>query len=152
MSKAFNSTVARIRNSNGEFEALPALRGLDSYQLAVNAGFEGTEEDWMNSIIGDGWVGAFQTVDAEQKNIKAKQTEIETLIGDLETHVESSIDNLEKEVDSITPGSIGAAAANHNHAYSEVGLMASQVRNITISDMSVTPSGGNDGDLWFRYE
>lgn len=62
--RRINSSIIRIKNSSGGYEALNALRGYSSYELAVRCGFEGSEEEWMNSIIGDGWVGAFQSLEA----------------------------------------------------------------------------------------
>ena len=64
MSRKFNHAILRVKNSEGKFDALSALRGQNSYELAVKAGFQGTEEEWMESLIGDGWIGAFQDVDA----------------------------------------------------------------------------------------
>jgi hypothetical protein len=63
MSRKFNHAILRIKNADGKYDALSALRGQNSYELAVKAGFQGTEEEWMDSIIGDGWIGAFQEVD-----------------------------------------------------------------------------------------
>lgn len=64
MSRKFNHAILRIKNADGKFDALSALRGQNSYELAVKAGFQGTEEEWMDSIIGDGWIGAYQEVEA----------------------------------------------------------------------------------------
>lgn len=63
--RRFNSSIVRIRNTNGEFEPLSALRGYSSYELAVKNGFVGSEAEWMESIIGDGWIGAFQELEAK---------------------------------------------------------------------------------------
>lgn len=61
--RRFNSNIVRVKNSTtGDYEPLAALRGYSSYELAVANGFEGTEEEWMESIIGDGWVGAYQDI------------------------------------------------------------------------------------------
>ncbi len=62
--RRINSSIIRIKNSSGGYESLTALRGYSSYELAVQCGFEGSEEEWMNSIIGDGWVGAFQQLES----------------------------------------------------------------------------------------
>lgn len=61
--RRFNSSVIRLKNGAGEYEGMVALRGYNSYELAKQMGFEGTEEEWMESLIGDGWIGAFQTID-----------------------------------------------------------------------------------------
>lgn len=59
MSRTFNHSIIRIKNSEGKFDALSALRGENSYELAVKYGFQGTEDEWMESIMGDGWMGAY---------------------------------------------------------------------------------------------
>ena len=64
MSKRFNHTIVRIKNSEGKYESLPALRGQDPYELAVEAGFTGTKEEWMASVIGNGWVEAVNSLEA----------------------------------------------------------------------------------------
>lgn len=117
MSKRFNHSIIRIKNSEGKYDSLTALRGQNSYELAVKAGFTGTEEEWMNSIIGDGWIGAFQTLETEQTTIKNEQTTIkaeQTTIKEKQTEMETSISNLEDDVDGITPASINAASLDSN--------------------------------------
>ena len=64
MSKRFNHTIVRIKNSEGKYESLPALRGQDPYELAVEAGFTGTKEEWMETVIGNGWVEAVSSLEA----------------------------------------------------------------------------------------
>lgn len=64
MSKRFNHTIVRIKNSEGKYESLPALRGQDPYEVAVEAGFTGTKEEWMASVIGNGWVEAVNSLEA----------------------------------------------------------------------------------------
>ena len=64
MSRKFNHAILRVKNSEGKFDALSALRGQNSYELAVKNGFTGNEDEWMESLIGDGWIGAYQDVDA----------------------------------------------------------------------------------------
>lgn len=58
MSKRFNHTIVRVKNSEGKYESLPALRGQDPYELAVEAGFTGTKEEWVNAVIGNDWIEA----------------------------------------------------------------------------------------------
>lgn len=77
MSKKFNHSVIRIKNSEGEYDSLTALRGQNSYELAVKAGFTGSEEEWLSSMIGDGWVGAYQTLDATVKELDAHVKTVE---------------------------------------------------------------------------
>lgn len=62
--KRFNSVTAKIRNSEGKFDTLPALRGATSYEVAVRNGFKGTEDDWLSMMIDEGWVGKYQELEA----------------------------------------------------------------------------------------
>lgn len=78
--RRFNSSIVKVKNSAGEYEPLPALRGYSSYQLAVANGFEGTEEEWMNSIIGDGWIGAFQELERKHDNLAAEVVKITPMV------------------------------------------------------------------------
>ena len=64
MSKRFNHTIVRVKNSEGKYEYLPALRGQDPYEVAVEAGFTGTQKEWMETIIGNGWVEAVSRLEA----------------------------------------------------------------------------------------
>lgn len=42
--------ILRVRDDNGKVFDIPAIRGLSSYEIAVKHGFEGTEEEWLESI------------------------------------------------------------------------------------------------------
>lgn len=66
------NSIIRVKNSQGKYDTLSALRGASSYQIAVDNGFQGTEEEWVESIIGDGWIGAFQNLE----NNKANKTDV----------------------------------------------------------------------------
>lgn len=81
--RRFNSSVIRLKNSAGEYEGMVALRGYNSYELAKQMGFEGTEEEWMESLIGDGWIGAFQTTDAKVQEL---EDSVNTFEGRLAKH------------------------------------------------------------------
>lgn len=70
MSKKLNTSIAKIKNSSGEFEPMAALVGQSPYELAVEAGFEGTEQDWLEMMIGNGWVGAFQELEKNTTKLK----------------------------------------------------------------------------------
>lgn len=72
--KQFSSVVAKIKNSDGVYESIPALRGMSSYEVAKEAGFEGTEQEWLEFMFDDGWVAKFQ----ELENKKANKTDVYT--------------------------------------------------------------------------
>lgn len=71
MAKTFNHATVKVKNASGVYEDLPAFRGMSSYELAVQNGFEGTEAEWMKLMIGDGWIGSVQDLD----NRKAEKTD-----------------------------------------------------------------------------
>lgn len=79
----FSSVTAMIKNEKGEYEGIPALRGIDSYELARKNGFEGSEEEWLESIIGDGWVGAFQQLESRTVNGKPLTSNINLTSDDI---------------------------------------------------------------------
>ena len=62
----FSSVTAMIKNKDGEFEPVPALRGVTSYELAKKYGYEGTEEEWVASVLGDGWMARCDGLDASK--------------------------------------------------------------------------------------
>lgn len=58
MSFEFNHTIAKIKNQNGEYEGMPALKGESVYDIAVRHGYAGDEDEFIKEIIEDGWVNA----------------------------------------------------------------------------------------------
>lgn len=42
--------ILRVRDDDGNIFDIPAIRGLSSYEIAVEHGFEGTEAEWLESI------------------------------------------------------------------------------------------------------
>lgn len=62
----FNYNVAKIRTEDGkDWQGIPALHGKNLYETAVEYGFEGTEDDWFNMLITDGWISVYQNFKAE---------------------------------------------------------------------------------------
>ena len=82
MSKRFNHTIVRVKNSEGKFESLPALRGQDPYEVAVAAGFTGTKEEWLQTVIGNGWVESFNNLEATVATKAAVKYFTGTLLAD----------------------------------------------------------------------
>lgn len=61
----FNYNVVKIKSQNdGEWVAIPALQGKNLYETAVEYGFQGTEDDWFNMLITDGWITPYQNLKA----------------------------------------------------------------------------------------
>lgn len=57
--------LLRIKDENGVWHDIEAIRGLSAYQLAVKNGYEGTEEQWLASITGVEGKSAYQVAQAE---------------------------------------------------------------------------------------
>lgn len=70
--KQLNTAIIRVKNGDGEFRTLQAIRGATSYEVAVQNGFVGTETEWMSMMLDDGWVTKCQ----ELENNKASKTEL----------------------------------------------------------------------------
>lgn len=64
MSKHFKSATVRVKNKNGKYEMLPALRAPSGYELAKACGYKGTEEEWVNSTLTEGWLTAYQEMNS----------------------------------------------------------------------------------------
>ena len=63
--KHFNYNVVKIKSQNdGKWVGIPALQGKNLYETAVEYGFEGTEDEWFNMIVTDGWVTPYQNLKA----------------------------------------------------------------------------------------
>lgn len=61
----FNYNVVKIKSQDdGEWKGIPALHGKNLYETAVEYGFEGTEDDWFNMLITDGWITPYQNLKA----------------------------------------------------------------------------------------
>lgn len=43
--------VLRVKDKNGKYITVPAIVGESAYQIAVRYGFEGTEEEWITSVL-----------------------------------------------------------------------------------------------------
>lgn len=52
--------LMRIKDENGVWHDVEAIRGLSAYQLAVKNGYEGTEEEWIAGIRGVEGKSAYQ--------------------------------------------------------------------------------------------
>lgn len=83
--KIFKHTVARIRNSKGEFEGIPALTGENIYEMAVRNGYLGSEEEYLAEIISDGWVTGIAKLQTEVDAVETDVSTLETKVTTLET-------------------------------------------------------------------
>lgn len=52
--------LLRIKDENGVWHDVEAIRGLSAYQLAVKNGYEGTEEQWVTGIRGVAGKSAYE--------------------------------------------------------------------------------------------
>lgn len=73
--------LLRIKDENGVWHDVEAIRGLSAYQLAVKNGYTGTEEQWLSSITGVEGKSAYQV--AKEEGFEGTETEwLASLKGD----------------------------------------------------------------------
>ena len=65
--------LLRIKDENGVWHDVEAIRGLSAYQLAVKNGYTGTEEQWLASITGVEGKSAYQV--AKEEGFEGTETE-----------------------------------------------------------------------------
>lgn len=75
-SKVIKGKISGAGKINGNINKLVELRGYSAYEIAVQHGFEGTEEEWVNSMQVDAYTKG--EIDAI---MGAYITDIDTLIG-----------------------------------------------------------------------
>lgn len=74
--------VAMIKNAEGKWEGIPALRGESIYDIAVRYGYIGSEDEWMKDMLSDGWVAACTKLTndkADKKDLENFYTKDQTL-------------------------------------------------------------------------
>lgn len=83
-----NPVILRVRDEQGNIYDIPAIIGSSAYEIAVRDGFEGTEREWLDSLIG-GIVDEEMSDESENpvRNWVIKAY-IDGLIGDVETAVD----------------------------------------------------------------
>lgn len=73
--------LLRVKDENGVWHDVEAIRGLSAYQLAVKNGYTGTEEQWLASITGVEGKSAYQV--AKEEGFEGTKTEwLASLKGD----------------------------------------------------------------------
>ncbi|MBQ3543568.1 MAG: hypothetical protein IJA34_01050 [Lachnospiraceae bacterium] len=106
--------VLKIRDENGNIIGIPALKGdngKSAYEIAVDKGFEGTEEEWLESLkgAGGGNVDITEEIDptvpdwAKQKekpSYAANEIEYSTVISEDINDVGEALDVLVEAVNS----------------------------------------------------
>ena len=48
--------MIKVRNENGEIVRVKALKGKSAYKYAVEAGYQGTEEEWGQIVTGKDFI------------------------------------------------------------------------------------------------
>lgn len=49
--KTINYNTTKIKDSDGNWSSIPSIHGESAYELAVKKGFEGSEDDFNESIV-----------------------------------------------------------------------------------------------------
>ena len=74
-----NYTVVKVKNASGEWEGIPAIKGESVYDIAVRYGYVGTESEWIQELMSDGWVNACLDLDNKKANKDDVYTKNEVL-------------------------------------------------------------------------
>ena len=74
MAVQLKHTVAKVKNKDGAWEGIPALKGESVYDIAVRNGYVGTEDELVEQMLSDGWV----TSCIKLENEKANSTDVYT--------------------------------------------------------------------------
>ena len=114
--KQFTYTVAKIKNSAGNFEPIPALRGQTSYEAAVEAGYKGTPAEWLEltiRMVDGGWLTMYETLDANKANSEDVYTK---------TEINEQINNINENHFSIASYLALAGNANEDSTNAALGM------------------------------
>jgi hypothetical protein len=60
--KKFCHSLVKVRDENGNFNAMPALAGESTYEIAVRHGYTGSEEEWLADINFNGWFDGYNLI------------------------------------------------------------------------------------------
>lgn len=52
--------ILKIRDKNGNIVNVPAIKGQSAYEIARDNGFEGNEQEWIDSLKGNQGKSAYQ--------------------------------------------------------------------------------------------
>lgn len=106
-------SILKVKDPNGNIIDIPAIRGYSAYQSAVANGFEGTEEEWLESLKGDPY-------ELTEDDINTIYSEVMQDIGPSFSNMNTRINGLESE---------------HTEIYSRVGVLEAAVQ--TLSKMQI---------------
>lgn len=101
--KIFKHSVAKIRNSDGKFEGIPALTGENVYEMAVRNGYIGTEEEYLAEIISDGWVTGLAEVKNDLSALSDSHDELATDVDGVKSNIDALSDSHDMLETAITP-------------------------------------------------
>lgn len=73
--------VAMIKNSNGEWESIPALKGESVYDIALRHGYTDGEDEFIKEIMSDGWVNACMVLDEKKADKNEVYPKADTIAG-----------------------------------------------------------------------
>lgn len=61
-----NYNVAMIKDTDGNWKGIPALKGESVYDIALRYGYTGSEEEWINAMMSDGWVATCAALETKK--------------------------------------------------------------------------------------
>ena len=93
--KKLNSAIMKIKGADGEYISLQALRGATSYEVAVQNGYKGSEDEWVSMMVDDGWITKYQELEANKANKKDVYTGEQ--VDELLAPVMKDVENIRKD-------------------------------------------------------
>ena len=109
----FNYNVVKIKDKDGNWIGIPALQGYNLYETAVKYGYQGTEDEWFNMLITDGWISVYQDFHSEfERFVEETYNKFvdETYANFVQTVLTRTINGhaFDKDI-TLTPNDVGAA-------------------------------------------
>ena len=141
--KIFKHTVARIRNSKGDFEGIPALMGESIYDAAVRYGYVGTEEEYLADIISNGWITGIAKVQSEVDTVETDVAKLKTDVNNLGTKVSATTYTATLASEDWTQKT--------NYATKTIDIAGLLTTDIIVVDIDMPPSGVTGMDTLLGY-
>ena len=138
----WDDTVLIITSASGTSSA--ELKGASAYQIAVEHGFRGTEEEWLESLKGEGGEGGSVVVDSELSATSENPVQnkvITGVINEFGTTFEQTIQAISPRLNPVVAtADNGKVLAVQNGAWSAVDAspMIAQVAQAVVNNMFVS--------------
>lgn len=83
-------SILRIKDANGKIIEIPALKGdngKSAYEIAVDKGFKGTEEEWLESLKSNVDLSEYATKEYVDTRLDGLETALDNIIALQESYI-----------------------------------------------------------------